>query len=110
MVPLTEVQGDSKLVTGLPKPISLSYVDGFQNPLSHLSVNMGDSLWPIECIGTRTFTWETASVNFTLFLIITVFCSLARARSIARWLLKLSDDVILSSVTPTPSVFLFNEV
>ena len=32
-----ELQGDPKQVTGLPEPLVLSYVDGFQNAFSHLT-------------------------------------------------------------------------
>ena len=78
------LQGDLKLVSGLRLLVSRPYVEGFQNPYSHLSVHMGDLLRPIEFINTRTFTWEMASVNFTLYLTCSVFCLLAPSLTFSR--------------------------
>ena len=60
------IQGDPTQVTGLPRPLVLSYVDQFQNPFSHLTTTLGDLIEHIKHLGTCTITWETNLISFTL--------------------------------------------
>ena len=53
------IQGDATLVSELWKPLFQAYVDGFQNPSSHLITYMGDLLWHMKCIDTWHITLET---------------------------------------------------
>ena len=46
------LQGDATLVSELWKPLFQAYVEGFQNPSSHLMTNVGDLLEHMKCIDT----------------------------------------------------------